>query len=171
MSNPVRGGPLRSIHPLGQPVDGGRDPGDPLKKREQREARARSSGHGPAKSQRTAQSAPPSAVSRSPKTVERLGRLRRELARISPAPGSPEEALAEIAMALERANLGDWVAPLYAAENREPCAEDNSLKIRLAAHEIVIQSNGAFRIVDRHPPMAVYFSMPGRGKPGQGTPR
>jgi hypothetical protein len=167
MSKPVSGGKLRSsVHP-GRPV-GGRDPGG-ASKQEPREAHARSPGHGPAEKQRTARGAGvPGVVSRSPKTRESLGRLRRELARISPPPGNPEEVVAEIAMALARANLSDWAAPLHAAENRETGPDGDSLKIRLAAHEIAIQSNGAFCIVDRHPPMAVYFSMPGRGKPPRG---
>jgi hypothetical protein len=168
MSKPVGGGkPRNSLHP-GRPV-GGHDPGE-ASKREPGEAHARPSGHGPAEHRRTAGGAGvPAVVSRSPKTRESLGRLRRELSKIDPPPGNPEEAVAEIAMALARANLGDWAAPLHAAENREAGPDDDSLTIRLAAHEIAIQSNGAFRIVDRHPPRGVYFSMPGRGKPRRGN--
>ncbi|MBW0447162.1 hypothetical protein EN871_23965 [bacterium M00.F.Ca.ET.228.01.1.1] len=99
---------------------------------------------------------------RTPQTRERLHRLRHELGKIDPAPSTAQEAHAEVVKAMARANLGAWRVPELTAESAF-CHPDGSVEVSLIAHVIVFNTSGAFRIVDTHPPGALYFEMCGRG--------
>ena len=97
---------------------------------------------------------------RSPQNRERLGRLRLELGKISPAPSGREEARQEIVKALARAGLGAWTVPELTDDKATRYA-DASVRINLLAHVIFINPTGSFRIVDLHTPREPYFEMPG----------
>lgn len=104
-------------------------------------------------------------IARSPEVRERLHRLRRELAKIYPAPSSADEARDEIVKAMGRAGLSGWTVPELSSPQTTRCA-GGSVCIKLIAHVICINGWGAFRIVDLHAPQPAYFEMPGRdGRP------
>ena len=99
-------------------------------------------------------------LARSLHNRERLGRLRRELARIHPPPASPEEARGEIVNALARAGLGDWTVPGLEDESTLRHAS-GTFRISLLAHVILLNPSGAFRITDLHAQAVPYFEMRG----------
>ncbi|MCM2540773.1 hypothetical protein [Burkholderia glumae] len=102
------------------------------------------------------------AALRSEATRERLGRLRRELARISPPPATAEAAHAAVLAALARANLAGWTMP--ALDEAEVLAyPDGSRRIMLIAHAIIFNPSGAFRIVDLRANAPVYCEAAGEG--------
>jgi len=105
-------------------------------------------------------------VTRSPKNRARLSRLRQELAKIDPAPSSPEDARNEIVQAMYRAHLSGWAVPELSDSTTTVCCADGSLRMTLLAHLIIFNPWGAFRIVDLHAPRVPYFEMQGRaGRP------
>lgn len=106
-------------------------------------------------------------------TAERLGRLRTELAKISPFPETALQARTAIVMAMARANLGDWTIPELDDPSAVSC-RDGSVKIALIAHEITFNPWGAFRINDLRARFGVYFELTGANQrvfidPGSGN--
>lgn len=97
-------------------------------------------------------------VARTLGSRDRLGRLRRELGRIQPPPGSQDEARHAILNALARAGLGDWMVPAL-SDPATLRSQEGSVVLRLLAHFVVINPSGAFRIVDTHAPQPPYFEM------------
>ncbi|WP_429289621.1 hypothetical protein [Paraburkholderia sp. CI3] len=100
-------------------------------------------------------------LTRRPETTKRLGRLRRELAKIRPTPSDPQEAREEIIKAMARAGLDDWTVPELSDASTVRHA-DGSARITLLAHAIIFSPAGAFRIVELHPPGRTYFEMGGQ---------
>ncbi len=99
---------------------------------------------------------------RKPETQQRLHRLRKALAEISPAPSSPEQAWTEILKAMARADLAGWTLPAL-SDDAAICHADGSVEIGLISHAIVFNPSGAFRITDVLPPGSLYFEMAGCG--------
>jgi hypothetical protein len=93
-------------------------------------------------------------------TTERLGRLRTELARISPRPETAHQAWTAILAAMARANLGDWTIPDLHGTSAVTF-HDGSVRVNLIAHAIIFNPWGAFRIVNLRSDAAVYFELDG----------
>jgi hypothetical protein len=102
-------------------------------------------------------------AARRPPNVERLARLRRELARIPEPPCDPEQARAEILKAMGRAGLSDWSVPELDDASSLRCG-DGSVVLRLISHSVILNAWGAFRIVDLLAPAVPYFELHGKDR-------
>ncbi|WP_313494686.1 hypothetical protein [Stenotrophomonas sp.] len=93
---------------------------------------------------------------RRPEIVQALEALKGLLDAL-PDAGNPEAAIEGLANASRTVNPKWTVPPLGHPEGMNKTFPDGTIRVMLLAHQIFVNPNGAYRIVDLHPPQATFY--------------
>lgn len=92
-------------------------------------------------------------------TLQALSALKTHLDGISIA-DDPKAVIDGLAEAAKKANPQWTVPPLGHPAGINKTYPDGTVRVMLLAHQVFVNSNGAYRIVDLHPPHAIFHERP-----------
>ena len=96
------------------------------------------------------------------RTAETLQALRTLKEHLNALPNSdnPRAVIDGLAEAARKANPKWTVPPLGHLDGMKKIYPDGTVRVMLLAHQLFINSNGAYRIIDLHPPHGVFHERP-----------
>ena len=92
-------------------------------------------------------------------TLQALSALKGHLDAL-PNAGNPKAVIDGLAEAAKKANPKWTVPPLGHPDGMNKTFPDGTVRVMLLAHQVFVNSNGAYRIVDLHPPHAIFHERP-----------